>query len=326
MRIFEIRCNVEPGGGDFGDSRKNLFVQLELISLMCYNAIEDVNYMIVTVNYKIVEDIKFFLEAEKTDIETLSKKANISKTLIYEILKKGITTKQNYERIYSYMYSLGYRINKVKEEFLKETSKTILFHGSKYGLRQIQYDGSRKNCDFGEGFYLGETYDNAVCFVCENDNSSVYSFKLSSSKLNVVEFACSLEWMLAICYYRGTIKEYSDAKIVKQIIEKVENADVIIAPIADNRMFYIMSLFANGDINSEVAVHSLSASFMGKQIVLKTKKALNSLKAIEKYYLCQQEKDSYIKFLSYRTNEIETKLKMAKREYKNGLYIEELLK
>ena len=282
--------------------------------------------MIVTLNYKIVEDINFFLEAEKTDIETLSKKANISKTLIYEILKKGITTKQNYERIYSYIYSLGYRINKVKEDFLKETSKSILFHGSKSGLQEIKYDGSRKNCDFGEGFYLGETYDNAACFVCENDNSSIYSFELILSGLNVVEFGCSLEWMLAICYYRGTIKEYNDSKMIKQIIEKVENSDVIIAPIADNRMFYIMSLFANGDINSEVAVHSLSASFMGKQFVLKTNKSLNNLKVIEKYYLCQQEKDSYIEFLNNRANEIETKIKMAKREYRNGLYIEELLK
>lgn len=282
--------------------------------------------MVIILSYKIVEDIKFFLEAEKTDIETLAKKANISKTLIYEILKKGTSSKQNCERIYSYMYNLGYRINKVKEEFLKETSKFILFHGSKTGLQEIKYDGSRRNCDFGEGFYLGQTYDNAACFVCDNDNSSIYSFELNTKGLNILEFDCSLEWMLAICYYRGTIKEYSESKIVKQIIEKVETSDLIIAPIADNRMFYIMSLFANGDINSEIAIHSLSASFMGKQFVLKTKKALSNLKAIEKYYICQPEKDSYIQFLKNRTNEIETKLKMAKREYRDGLFIEEILK
>ena len=282
--------------------------------------------MIISLNYKIVDDISFFLEAEKTDIETLSKKANVSKTLIYELLKTGITTKQNYERIYSYFYYLGYRINKVKEEFLKETSKIILFHGSKNGLEKILYDGSRKSCDFGEGFYLGESFDNAACFVCENNNASIYSFELSLTGLNVVEFECSLEWMITICYYRGTIKEYNNSETVKKMIEKVENADVIIAPIADNRMFYIMSLFANGDINSEAAVHSLSASFMGKQFVLKTEKSLDNLKAIEKYYLCQLEKDNYITFLNNRTNEIETKLKMAKREYRDGLYIEELLK
>ncbi len=282
--------------------------------------------MVIILSYKIVEDIKFFLEAEKTDIETLAKKANISKTLIYEILKKGTSSKQNCERIYSYMYNLGYRINKVKEEFLKETSKFILFHGSKTGLQEIKYDGSRRNCDFGEGFYLGQTYDNAACFVCENDNSSIYSFELNTKGLSILEFDCSLEWMLAICYYRGTIKEYSESKIVKQIIEKVETSDLIIAPIADNRMFYIMSLFANGDINSKIAIHSLSASFMGKQFVLKTKKALSNLKAIEKYYICQPEKDSYIQFLENRTNEIETKLKMAKREYRDGLFIEEILK
>lgn len=47
---------------------------------------------------------------------------------------------------------------------------------------------------------------------------------------------------------------------------------------------------------------------------------------IEKYYLCQEEKDDTIKKLSMRTLEIETKLKLSKREFREGLFIEELLK
>ena len=112
----------------------------------------------------------------------------------------------------------------------------------------------------------------------------------------------------------------------KNLKEHTKRADIIIAPIADNRMFYIMSLFANGDITSEVAIHSLSASFMGKQYVIKTSEAMKHLKPIEKYYLCQEEKNDYIDALNKRTQEIETKLKMAKRTYRDGLFIEEILK
>lgn len=282
--------------------------------------------MLIEKEYDIVNDFEFFLEAQKTDIESFSKNTNISKTTIYNILKSGKTTKENYERIYSYIYRCGYRINKVKEEFLKETNKRILFHGSKYGLNEISEQGSRSTCDFGNGFYLGESFSNAAAFVCENSDSSVYSFELSTDNLKILHFDTSLDWMLAICYYRGTIKNYNNSNKIVEIVKQIEDADIIVAPIADNRMFYIMSLFANGDITSEVAIHSLSASFMGHQYVIKTSEAIKHLKPIEKYYLCKEEKNDYIDALNKRTQEIETKLKMAKRTYRDGLFIEEILK
>jgi hypothetical protein len=93
---------------------------------------------------------------------------------------------------------------------------------------------------------LGQTYNQALSFVCEYDKASVYSFKYSFDGLNVVELDCSLEWMLAICFFRGTIKEYSESDVVKRVVKQIEEADVVIAPIADNKMFYVMSQFAEG--------------------------------------------------------------------------------
>lgn len=282
--------------------------------------------MKIDLTYNIKKDIEFFIYAENINIEIFSQRTGISKTLLNEIFKKGITTDYNYERIYSYIYNCGYTINKVKEELQKETNKLILFHGSKKGLDEINIPGSRNNCDFGCGFYLGESYSNAVSFVCENDKSSIYSFELDLSDLKVLEFECSLEWMIAICYYRNSISEYVNSSFVKSIIKKIDEYDVIIAPIADNRMFYIMTLFANGDINANVALHSLSASYLGKQYVLKTNKAISKLKPIERYYLSKPERDDFIDQLENRTIEIETKLKMAKREFRDGPFIEEVLK
>ena len=51
-----------------------------------------------------------------------------------------------------------------------------------------------------------------VSFVCEYDKASVYSFKYSFDGLNIIEFDCLMDWMLAICYFRGTIKEYAESK------------------------------------------------------------------------------------------------------------------
>ena len=277
--------------------------------------------------YRIKDDFEFIIGAEQKNIDELSKLTGISRNTIYEILDTNKTILSVYEKFYSYIYNIGYRINSVKEDLLKEINfNKVLFHGSKTGLDRISSDGSRDNCDFGKGFYLGETYEQALSFVCENKNSSVYSFVCTFEGLNVLEFDCSLDWMLSICHYRKTLKGYDNSLKIQELIKKIEKADLIIAPIADNRMFYIMTLFAEGEINADVALHSLSASKLGKQYIFKTEKAIDKIKSIERYYLCQEEKNDSIAKLSQRTLEIETKLKLAKREFRNGLYIEELLK
>ncbi len=113
--------------------------------------------------------------------------------------------------------------------------------------------------------------------------------------------------------------------MIQDIINKTTQADLIIAPIADNKMFDVMEQFSDGDINADVALHSLSASKLGLQYVIKTKKALNQLIPIEKYFVFEPERKDCEKWSIERGHEIDTKLKLAKREYRNGLYIEELL-
>ncbi|MBR4162116.1 MAG: DUF3990 domain-containing protein [Solobacterium sp.] len=282
--------------------------------------------MIMEYEYKIKEDIGFILESEKMNALELSNITGISRTTLNEIRENGKTTSTVYEKFYSYIYNNNYRINAVKEELIREKYKNVLFHGSKNGLSSITINGSRNNCDFGKGFYLGETYNQALSFVYGNAKSSVYSFRYSLNGLQVKEFDCSLEWMLAICYYRGSLGKYSQNTIIKSIVTDIEKADVIIAPIADNRMFYIMAQFTEGEINADVALHSLSASKLGNQFIFRTETALEKLIPIERYYLCNPERDDCRQRLNERSFEIDTKLKLAKREFKNGLYIEELLK
>ncbi len=280
----------------------------------------------VDCNYNIADDIGFIIEAEHINKNEFAEEANISRTTLDEIIKNNITSENIYEKIYSFIYSKKYRINSVKEELIKEKFHNVLFHGSKDGLSYISDKGSRDSCDFGNGFYLGETYNQALSFVCEKDSSSVYSFRYSLDGLKIKRFECNLEWMLAICYYRGTIEEYKSKDIISKIISEVEDADVIIAPIADNKMFYIMAQFTDGEINADVALHSLSASKLGLQYIFKTDKAINKLIPIERYYICKSEKQDCKDKLIERGFEIDTKLKLAKREFKDGLYIEEILK
>ena len=276
--------------------------------------------------YNIKEDINFILETERINSADLSERTKVSRTTLDGIQKRGKARDDVCEKIYSYAYENKYRINSVKEELIKEKYQNVLFHGSKYGLSEVTVGGSRDNCDFGKGFYLGETYSQALSFVCEKEKSSVYSFRYSLDNLNIKRFDCNLEWMLAICCYRGTLKEYALNKRINEIVAEIEASDVIVAPIADNKMFYVMAQFTDGEINADVALHSLSASKLGLQFIFRTDKALQNLIPIERYYLSKPEREDCRKFLNERSYEIDTKLKVAKREFRTGLYIEEILK
>lgn len=282
--------------------------------------------MRINLDYRIKDDIEFIKEAEKINEDELSSLTNVSRTTLNEIKNTNKCNITVCEKIYSYIYKKKYRLNSVKEELLKEQYKKVLFHGSKRGIDEILATGSRNNCDFGNGFYLGESYNQALAFVSEFDNSCIYSFSFDYKNLNVYQFECDLDWMLAVCYYRGTLNEYSNCDKVLNVIEKLKDVDIIIAPIADNKMFYIMIQFAEGEINADVAIHSLSASKLGYQYILKTDRAIKCLRPIEKYYVCKEERIDCQNELEKRGYEIDTKLKIAKREFKDGLYIDEVFK
>ena len=80
---------------------------------------------------------------------------------------------------------------------------------------------------------------------------------------------------------------------VKEIVNKINEADVIVAPIADNRMFDLISEFVDGVITNEQCEHALAASNLGSQYVIKTKKGLDNLKYIKLFYLSNKEKEEY---------------------------------
>ena len=110
-------------------------------------------------------------------------------------------------------------------------------------------------------------------------------------------------------------------------VNKINEADVIVAPIADNRMFDLISEFVDGVITNEQCEHALAASNLGSQYVIKTKKGLDNLKYIKLFYLSNKEKEEY-KDKRLENNNINlNKVKVARIEYRGkGQYIDELLK
>lgn len=277
--------------------------------------------------YSFEKDIKFICELTGYDISDVCEHSSVSKrNVLYSF--KNEPSNNTLEKVYSFIYSQNCRLSLAKSEIFKENLKNnemLFFHGSKYGFEEIDYKGSKSDSDFSNGFYCSDNIDSAISFVENCRHSSVYAFKANVSKLTSYEFNCDLDWMLAISYYRGRLKEYKDCKFINNIIKKIDKADLIIAPIADNKMFEVLNKFVDGEISSTQALHSLSASRLGKQYVFKNKKAISSLEFIDRFYLCDEER-KYSKLLSIdNSNIIQTKLDLARREYRNeGKFIDEI--
>jgi hypothetical protein len=280
-------------------------------------------------NFKFKEDIESTLDFKKIGIDYFCEQTEIPKrTLLYAFSHNP--SKKVLEKAYSYIYKLNIRLNNTKSELfeeLKNKNEIVLYHGSKYGIDEIKFDGSREDCDFGKGFYLSKSLSSAISFVNTQTNSCVYAFKLNIKNLKIYELECDLDWMLLISLNRKKIDDYKNHEIIKSIIKKVEEADVLIGPIADNKMFEVMTKFAQGEITTTEAIHSLSASRLGNQYVIKTKNALKNLIFIDRLYLCEKEKEKSLEESKEQEILIQNKLDFAKRSFRGqGKYIDEVLK
>ena len=239
----------------------------------------------------------------------------------------------NINNLYNFAYSKGIKFNQIFEQLLKEENNNnnslVLFHGAKknfsFPIDIKSY--SKDSNDFGKGFYLGESYKQASMYIANSNNNKVYAFKVGTSDLNILKFDVDNNWMLAISYFRGWLDEYKESKIIKNIIQKINEADVIIAPIADNRMFDIINEFSEGSITDKQCEHSLAATDLGYQYVVKTKKALDNLLYLRELFISTKEKGNLINQRFDLTSTGLNKVKVARIEYKGkGKYIEELLK
>ena len=240
---------------------------------------------------------------------------------------------RNTNKIYNYAYENKIYINSIYEQlFLEEyqvSNTKVLFHGSKNNefIFPVDLNHSKINNDFGVGFYLGETYTQAATYIANGNAPFVYSFKLDLKGLKIMQFEVNKEWMIAIAFFRGWINKYQNHPFVNSIISKVLEHDVIIAPIADNRMFDIISEFVRGEITDLQCEHSLAATNLGFQYVIKTEAALKKLSTIRPLFVSSFEKEKLVNLRLEMSDLSQDKVRVARIEYRGkGQYIDEMLK
>ena len=250
--------------------------------------------------------------------------------------EKSITfpRKSELEKIYSFAYKdngVPLDINKAKEMlyFDNKENRKLLFHGTNVDItEEVDNKHSKSPNDFGNGFYAGETLIQAATWVNDRNNASVYVFYLSNDKdIKEMKFNVDRKWMYAILYYRGALDGYSINDEIKKIIREIENADYLIAPIADNQMYDILAMFNRGEITDEACIRSLSCSNLGYQYVFKSDRIFEYLECIDRLYLCEKEKYNYRQKKTEQSRDSNNKAELARITYRReGKYFDELFK
>ena len=283
-------------------------------------------------NYKFSEDLKAIREILGITQGELAEKLGVQQVTISRN-ENGKTkpSEKLLEQVYSFAFNNNIKLGRPKEMLWLENIKSghkLLFHGAKRAIEgEISPSKSRMNNDFGQGFYTGESYEQAVSFVSGFEKSSVYYLDFDDSNLKWKEYEVNQEWMMTIAYYRGALETYENHPVIKKLIKNKEKYDFIIAPIADNRMFQIINSFISGEITDEQCKHCLAATNLGKQYVFASEKSVKKIKILERSYISSNERE-YLKTRRSEESKLgEDKVKLARIQYRGkGLYIDEILK
>ena len=244
--------------------------------------------------------------------------------------KDSYPSKTIVESAFTYAFKKDVKINKLKELLCRDNlshDEKLLFHGSKGEIKgNIDVNFGRGNNDFGQGFYTGESYEQAVSFISTYDDPSVYFMSFDDSDLKCKRYSVDREWMMTIAYYRETLDKYENHPLIKKIIKESRDCDYIIAPIADNKMFETINEFIEGNLTDEQCKHCLAATNLGMQYVFLTEKAASRLKIVERCYVCDKEREHYKKLKEDYRKLGNDKVKLAKGQYRGvGKYIDEVL-
>lgn len=282
--------------------------------------------------FLVKQDLMLIKELSDISRSSLAKDLGVSLSTVERWESNEVTMSDaNKEVLYAYAFKNNIQLNKIKAQLYQEDyakqQQVLLFHGAKNildGPIDIQKSGAKN--DFGKGFYCGETYEQSSLFVSSFSSACVYIMNFNNANLASLKFQVDQEWMLAIAYFRGKLQDYEESLYIKNIIEKVNMSDFIIAPIADNRMFQIIDSFINGEITDEQCQHCLAATNLGYQYVFRTEKALQNITLLERCYLCTEEKEMYLDSRNKDRKISEDKIKIARIQYRGkGQYIDEIL-
>ena len=155
-----------------------------------------------------------------------------------------------------------------------------LYHGSNVEVRKPSLLKSRKNTDFGRGFYTTTQKEQAEHWTsikmdrAKKGRRVVSVFELDETILSNLEFK--------IREFHGPDEAWLNFVVnSRKGIE--HDYDLVFGPVANDKVFTVVNLYESGIINATTAIAELKAYKTYDQISFHTERVIKELRFVESY-------------------------------------------
>ena len=156
----------------------------------------------------------------------------------------------------------------------------ILFHGGSHIIENPEIREPVRTLDFGKGFYLTTSKTQAERWVL---NRLINSGDVGYVNSYEFDFENALK-ILNIKTFENPNEEWIDFVIANRMIDGYSHEfDIVIGPVADDKVFTQLSLFEGGVISKEMLIENLLTHKLVDQYLFHTEAAIPYLKYISHY-------------------------------------------
>ena len=246
-----------------------------------------------------------------------AKPNKLSQIKLYDFCKKEDISVYDmiFQRIKAEVEQLGISENRI-----------VLYHGSKFGIEGKIAPTSRARCDFGRGFYMGTDPMQPLTLICDYEKAKFYVMSVSLDGLCKLDITADLEWAMIVAFNRGKMDSIKGTSLYEKYHKLCLDKDFIIGSIANDRMFYVLDNFFQGNITDLALIKSLSALQLGRQYVAVSQSGCDAVRIekeipisyLEKKFLQDVSEENRAKGVSVAND-------ICKNYRREGLFFDELL-
>lgn len=182
-------------------------------------------------------------------------------------------------------------------------SKVTLYHGSEAIIRKPEFGKGKTYNDYGLGFYCTEHIELAKEWACtESSDGYVNQYSIDTDVLQVLNLSSDeyniLHWLALLMNNRkfriSTPVMKRGAEWLKEnFLPDIREYDMIIGYRADDSYFSFARAFMNNEISLAQLSYAMRLGKLGEQIVLKSKKAFETVQF--KTYIAVDHTEYYTK-------------------------------
>ncbi|MBR2947546.1 MAG: DUF3990 domain-containing protein [Bacteroidales bacterium] len=160
----------------------------------------------------------------------------------------------------------------------------LLYHGSTMAVRKPIVSRGRGKTDFGKGFYTTTSREQAEKWaqikrdrMGDEAHAIVSVFELDDAVLNNPAYHTR--------HFDGATAEWLDFVVGNRRGEVHHNFDLIMGPVANDRLYATITLYENGILDANAAIEQLNTHQLFDQLSFHTTEACKLLTFVETFEL-----------------------------------------